>query len=198
MGVSVSETAPDIRIATVMVTANSCSIRPSIPAIKRTGMKTATRERVMEMIVNPISLEPRKAASIGFSPCSIWRTIFSSMTIASSTTKPTDRVSAISVILLTENPKPYMAANVPIMESGRARLGITVAERLRRKRKITRITRAIVSSRVNFTSETDALIDSERSKRVFNWTDAGSWLRKIGTCFLILSTTSMVLVPGWR
>ena len=168
IGVRVRETAPEISIETVIVTANSCNILPSIPAIKRTGMKTATSESVMEMIVKPISFEPLNAASIGFSPCSMWRTMFSSMTMASSTTKPTDSVSAISVILLTENPSPYIAAKVPMIESGSARLGMTVADRLRRKRKITRITRAIVSTRVNLTSATDARIDSVRSKRMLS------------------------------
>ena len=42
-----------------------------------------------------------------------------------------------------------------MIESGSARLGMIVAERFRRKRKITRITRAMVSTRVNFTSDTD-------------------------------------------
>ena len=35
------------------------------------------------------------AACIGDSPCSVWRTMFSSITMASSTTKPTDRIKAI-------------------------------------------------------------------------------------------------------
>ena len=91
-----------------------------------------------------------------------------------------------------------MAAKVPMIESGSARLGMTVAERLRRKRKMTRITRAIVSSRVNLTSVTDSRIVSVRSKRMFSSTEPGNWLRKPGSSFLMLSTTSMVLVPGWR
>jgi len=63
--------------------------------MKSTGRKTATREMVMETIVKPISREPTRAASIGRLPSSMWRTMFSSMTMASSTTKPTDRVRAI-------------------------------------------------------------------------------------------------------
>ena len=100
--------------------------------------------------------------------------MFSSMTMASSTTKPTDRVRAIRVMLLTENPRAYMAAKVPMIDSGSARLGMTVAERLRRNRKITRMTRAMVSSRVNFTSVTDSRIVSVRSKRMFSSTEPGS------------------------
>jgi hypothetical protein len=96
IGVRESETNPDTRIATPIVTANSWKSRPTIPPMKRTGMKTAASEIVIERIVKPISLEPLSAASNGFSPRSMCRTMFSSMTIASSTTNPTDRVSAMS------------------------------------------------------------------------------------------------------
>src|SRR5206468_1133551 len=47
-----------------------------------------------------------------------------------------------------------MPAKVPITEIGSANEGMTVAERLRRKRKITRTTRAPASNRLNCTSET--------------------------------------------
>ena len=60
IGVSVSETKPEIRIATPIVTANSCSSRPTMPPMKRTGMNTATSDSVIETIVNPISFEPRE------------------------------------------------------------------------------------------------------------------------------------------
>ncbi len=181
-----------------MVTANSCSTRPSMPPMNSTGMKTATREMVMETMVKPISREPRKAASIGRSPCSMWRTMFSSMTMASSTTKPTDRVRASRVILLTEKSSRYMPAKVPMMESGSARLGMMVAERLRKNRKITRMTRKTVTSRVNLTSETDSRMELERSYMTLSSTAPGSCWRKLGSWARMLLTTSMVLVPGWR
>jgi len=99
--VSVSETTPETRIAIMITTANSCSSRPMIPCMKSTGMKTATSERVMERIVNPISRDPLSAASMEPSPISMCRTTFSSITIASSTTKPTESVSAMSDRLST-------------------------------------------------------------------------------------------------
>ncbi len=80
----------------LMVTANSRNTRPTTPPMNSTGMKTATSDTVIDKIVKAISREPRNAASITRSPPSIWRTMFSSMTIASSTTKPTESVSAIS------------------------------------------------------------------------------------------------------
>ena len=44
--------------------------------------------------------------------------MFSIMTMASSTTKPTEMASAISVRLLTEKPSAHMAAQVPASDSG--------------------------------------------------------------------------------
>ena len=56
-----------------------------------------------------------------------------------------------------------MTAKVEITDMGSARLGMTVAGRLRRKMKMTSTTRKTVSTRVNFTSATDSRMDSERS-----------------------------------
>ena len=102
MGVSVSDTKPETRMATEMVTANSRKTRPTTPPMNSTGMKTATSDRVIEMIVKPISRAPFSAASKGFMPSSMWRTIFSSITMASSTTKPTASVMASSDMLSIE------------------------------------------------------------------------------------------------
>src|ERR1041385_2808004 len=106
------------------------------------------------------------------------RTMFSSMTMASSTTKPTESVSAISERLSTLKFSRDMAENVPTMDIGSARLGMNVAtmdigsarlgmnvaERLRRKQKMTITTRQMESIRVNFTSRTDSLMEMVRSK----------------------------------
>ena len=56
----------------------------------------------METMVKAISFEPRKAASSLGSPRSRCRTTFSSITMASSTTKPTASVSAMSERLSSE------------------------------------------------------------------------------------------------
>ena len=60
------------------------------------GMKTATSDMLIETTVKPICRAPLKAAVMGLSPCSIKRNTFSITTIASSTTKPTEMVIAIS------------------------------------------------------------------------------------------------------
>ena len=64
--------------------------------MKRTGMKIATSETVIATMVNATSFEPSYAACLGGLPISMCRTMFSSITMVLSTTKPTLRVSAIS------------------------------------------------------------------------------------------------------
>ncbi len=95
IGDKVSDTKPEARMAIEIVTANSWNSRPTMPPMNRTGMNTATSDMVIDRMVKPISFEPSIAAWNGVFPISTWRTMFSSITMASSTTKPTDRVSAI-------------------------------------------------------------------------------------------------------
>ena len=149
-------------IATEIVTANSRNTRPTMPPISSTGMNTAISENVIEMMVKPISRAPLSAASNGRMPPSMWRTMFSSMTMASSTTKPTDSVSASSVMLLIEKPNAYIAAQVPISEIGTASAGMMVAEAERRNRKITRMTSAMAISQ-RLLHVVDRLADRDRA-----------------------------------
>ena len=134
IGVSVTETTPEMRIAAVIVTANSRNSRPSTPVMNRIGMKTAASDVVIVRIVKPISLEPFSDASNALMPASMCRTMFSSMTIASSTTKPIDRMSAIIDRLFMLKFSTCMTANVPRIEKGRASAGISVADPLCRNR----------------------------------------------------------------
>ena len=61
-----------------------------------TGMNTAASDNVIDTIVKPISCAPSSVACIRGCPCSMWRVMFSSITIASSTTNPTQSVNAIN------------------------------------------------------------------------------------------------------
>src|SRR3546814_11755100 len=74
---------------------------------------------------------------MALSPSSMWRAMFSIMTIASSTTKPVAMVSAIRVRFLTLNPARYMMPKVPTSDSGTTTLGIKVAVQLRKNTKVT-------------------------------------------------------------
>ena len=71
IGVVVTDTTSEIRIATDSVTANSRNSRPTIPPISRIGMNTAIRDRLIDSTVNPTSCAPRKAASMRVIPASM-------------------------------------------------------------------------------------------------------------------------------
>src|SRR5450432_2337802 len=188
MGVSVNETNAETTTATDMVMANSRNNRPTIPVINKSGMKTAISETLSDTTVNPICLAPFSAASNGESPASIKRTMFSIITIASSTTKPVEMVKAIKDKLSRLNPARYMTPKVPMSDSGSATLVITVAQSVRRKMNITMTTSAMVSSNVNCTSETEARIVSVRSARTETCTDGGSVPVNFGnSCFTLLT-----------
>ena len=124
--------------------------------------------------------------------------MFSIMTIASSTTKPVEIVNAISVRLFRLYPSMYITPNVPTSESGTAMLGIIVAERLRRKRKIIITTSATVSTNSNCTSATEARIVLVRSVSTLTCTSLGSVAVSCGSNDLVPSTTEMMLAPGCR
>jgi hypothetical protein len=70
IGVSVSETTAEMRIATARVTANSRKRRPTTSPMKSSGISTATSENVSEMMVKAICCEPISAASMRSLPSS--------------------------------------------------------------------------------------------------------------------------------
>ncbi|MCY1346343.1 hypothetical protein D9M69_324260 [compost metagenome] len=124
--------------------------------------------------------------------------MFSTMTMASSTTKPVAMVSAISVRLLIEKPDRYITPKVPISDSGTAKLGISVAEMLRRNRKVTITTRATASISSNCTSFTEARMVVVRSVSTCTSRLPGRVACSCGSMVLMRSTTSITLAPGWR
>ncbi len=89
-----------------------------------------------------------------------------------------------------------MIEKVASNDSGTARLGITVAQIVRRKTKITMTTSPIVSIIVNCTSCTAARTTSERSDTISTFTEGGTASSSFGIIFLIVSTSSMMLVPA--
>ena len=87
---------------------------------------------------------------------------------------------------------------MPISDSGTVTAGMTVAQKLRRNRKITMTTSATVSSNVNCTSATEARMVSVRSEMIETFTAAGIDASSTGSIALMRSTVSMTLAPGWR
>src|ERR1039458_7443190 len=198
MGVVVREMTMDTTMAVASVMANSRNSLPTMPLMRRMGMNTAINDMLMEKTVNPISLEPWKAAFKGGMPASRWREIFSITTMASSTTNPVAIVNAISERLSMLKPSRYMTAKVPMSEAGTATVGMSVARQLRRKTKTTRITRRTESMRVRSTSLTDARMVVVRSRTIVVLMPCGMEASIDGNSLAIRSTVSMMLAPGWR
>ena len=113
------------------------------------GMNTAISDIVSEITVKPISLAPSSAARSGLAPFSMCRTMFSIITIASSTTKPVPMVSAISDRLSSEKPQKYITAKVAISDTGKATPAMMVARPERRNTSTTMTTSTTLSTSVN-------------------------------------------------
>ena len=118
-----------------MVKAKGLKNCPNASPIKATGRKTATMVKVEAVTVNPISSVPLIAASLGFSPASINRAIFSTSTIASSMTIPITKAKANKVIVSKLNPAIAMTIQVPNREVGMAKAVINVALKFLKKGK---------------------------------------------------------------
>ena len=91
--------------------------------------------------------------------------MFSIITMASSTTKPVEIVSAISVKLFRLYPSRYMTANVPTIDSGTATLGMIVARKISQEKKDHHHHQADGELSSNSTSLTEARMVSVRSVR---------------------------------
>ena len=154
IGVTESETTVETAIAKASVTENSRNTRPINPVMNRSGMNAATSEMLMESTVKPICRAPSMAARNGDMPFSRLRKQFSIMTIASSTTKPTDTASAISERLSIEKPASHIIPQVPASDSGTVTPAATVAAVRRRNRNTTSMTRMTVATSVSCMSRT--------------------------------------------
>ena len=99
--------------------------------------------------------------------------MFSTITMASSTTKPVAMVRAINVRLLTEKPARYITPKVPISDSGTTTLGMIVAGMLRRNTNVTITTSATAKTSSCCTSRTEARMVSVRSLRMATDTVSG-------------------------
>ena len=105
-------------------------------------------------------------------------------------------VSAISDRLLRLNPHRYIAAKVPISETGTATAGISVARPERRNRKTTRITSATEITSVCSTSSSEARMVGERSWAICRSIAAGMVCWSSGNLARIPFTVSIMLASG--
>ena len=102
IGVRLSATNAEKPTAAATVTPNSPNRRPVSPVMNDTGTNTAISTSVVAMTAKPISFEPLMEASTAGSPASMRRTMFSSTTMASSTTRPMASTAANNVSVLIE------------------------------------------------------------------------------------------------
>ena len=142
MGVSVSAISPENKTDAASAMPNSVNNRPVFPPMKDSGKKTETSTRVVAITAKAISRDPSREASNGSSPNSMRRWIFSSTTMASSTTRPMASTRPSSVSTFTENPNTAIGRKDATMETGMATAGMMVARTDRRNRKITPTTSA--------------------------------------------------------
>src|SRR5256885_6560344 len=97
------------------------------------GMKTAQSTSAVATIGPVTSLMARSDAAKGDKPKAMFRSTFSTTTIASSTTIPIASTSPNKDRLLIENPSPSITANVPIKETGTAANGMIEARQVCKK-----------------------------------------------------------------
>src|SRR5262245_20640915 len=129
------------------------------------GTNTAQSTNAIAMIGPVTSSIAFRVASSGFSPSAIFRSTFSTTTIASSTTIPIATTRPKSERLLMEKPSACITPNVPTSDTGTAAKGIIEARQVCRNNTTTTTTSPMASSNV----VTTALIEP-RTKTVGSYT----------------------------
>jgi len=138
--------------APARVSANSRKSEPVRPPWKAMGTYTAARVMVIAMIGPTSSRAPISAAWSGVLPSERCRSTFSTTTIASSTTRPTERTMASRVRRFRVNPNTCIRNTAPMSETGIATTGTSTDRKEPRKRKMTMTTMSSVSRKVRITS----------------------------------------------
>jgi hypothetical protein len=126
------------------------------------------------------------------------RSTFSTTTMASSTTMPMASTRPKRVIEFTENPNICMPKKVPMIDTGTASAGMSVARQLCRKMNTTRKTSTIASTRVWTTSSIEASTKGVVSYTMSARTPGGKLLPSSSRRLAISSFTSSALAPERR
>ena len=111
--------------------------------------------KVDAIMAPPTSAVPLMAASFTETPCSICRKIFSTTTIALSTSIPAPNARPPKVIIFRVKPLKYIRLNVATMDIGIAKAIIAVTFMRRKKMKRTKTAISTPISAVSRTSFTD-------------------------------------------
>ena len=124
--------------------------------------------------------------------------MFSTTTMASSTTKPTAMTIATKVRLFRLKPNTYIKAQLAISDTPSTLETTIVADHWRRNSAITPITSATAIIRVSSTSCSEARMVWVRSLSTETSTEAGSISVSFGRAASTRSTVSTMFAPGWR
>ena len=119
---------------------------------------------VVAITAKKTCLAPRSAATSGGSPSSIRRWIFSTTTMASSTTRPMAKTKASRVKRLIEKPSGARMMKVERIQIGATTEGIRAARHVPRNRKFTAATRPKEMPIVHQTSRMASLVKVELSE----------------------------------
>ncbi|MNV57688.1 hypothetical protein D3C71_1500320 [compost metagenome] len=119
-------------------------------------MNTAASTEVMARIGPVTSSMAFRAASLGGSPSAIWRSTFSTTTMASSTTMPMDSTRPNRDSVFSEKPNMCITAKVPTSDTGTATSGMIDARQVCRNSTTTTTTSAMASSSVTATDCSEA------------------------------------------
>ena len=128
-----SESATAVASAIESEAKNCPATPPSIPS----GRKTTTVVTVVPTTGQNSSSVPRRAASAGGRPASRWRCTASTITTASSITRPTAMANPPSDMRFSVWPKSRSVSSVMPSVSGNDSAATSVARRSRRKRAST-------------------------------------------------------------
>jgi len=195
IGSTVKETSSDTSTAAVTVMPNSPKMTPARPGTKATGRKTATTVKVVAITARAISSVPLRAAVFGSSPISRCRKMFSRTTTESSMSRPTTRLMAIMVMMLSVKPSLHITKKVTISEVGSASAEMSVERQSSMKTKTTSTAKSAPSMSAAHSSCRLVRMKREPSKTRVTFTSAGSRAESGASAACTASTTATVLVP---
>ena len=122
---------------------------PGMPPKKAMGRKTAESTAATPMRAPVIWLMDLRVASLASRPSwFMMRSVFSTTTMASSTSRPMASTRPNMLRVLMEVPKAFMTAMVPRSTMGTARVGMMVARQFWRKMNMMAATSTTASMRV--------------------------------------------------
>ncbi len=178
------------------VKANSLKRTPVRPLRRPIGAYTTASVRVIAIIGASRRRDDRNAASRRVMPCLRLRATFSTTTIASSTTSPTDKTMASMVSKLSENPMSDMAAIAPSNEIGMVSSGTIAVRSDPMSATTTNPTRKIVSPRVMKISFNEVLMYRVTSNAIKNSRSSRRVSLMASTSAYNASATAISLAPG--